>query len=1636
MGRPGRRLLRPGAASGIPGAARAAGSRISCFFLIAALVLATAGQAAAQDCAKVPEDWALNPPGFVNGGKFRLLFVTSGTLAPGSEDDIAYYNEKIRTAANSGHAAIYQRYNDRFSVLASTADVDARDNTGTTGTGVPIYWLGGQKVADDYADFYDGSWDSISARNQRGNSLSDLQNVHVWTGSASDGREFFANGGVSAALGARNVAIGRPWHGSGLNSNGAVYENDNSYPLYGLSDVFCIASRVTLSWTPTEIDEGGAEEIAVTATVNGDTLTEDTAVRISVASGTAIEGTDFAAVADFDLTIAAGATSVSGSFTLAPVDDVLVEDDETVAISGTASGLAVAPDPGQATLAIRDDDTHRIALSWTPTEIDESGGEEVTVTATLIGGARSEDTPVGVSIGPGTATEGTDFAAVADFNLTIAAGATSASGGFTLVPVDDILVEDDETVAISGTAGDLAVAPAAGQAALAIADDDAYRILLSWTPTAVDEGGEEEVTVTATLIGGARSEDTAVRMSVASGTATEGGDFASVADFDLTIAAGATTGSAGFTLAPVDDALVEDDETVSISGAAPGIAVAPSPGQDTLTIRDDDISRVELSWTPAAVDESGEAEIAVTATLIGGARTEDTAVRVSVASGTAIEGVDFAAVADFDLTIAGGATEENGGFTLAPVDDALVEGDETVSIVGTASGFGVAPAAGQAALAIRDDDSHRVELSWSPTAVDEGGGEEVTVTARLIGGVRAEDTAVRITVASGTATEGGDFASVDDFDLTIPAGGATGGAGFTLAPVDDALVEDDETVAIFGAAAGIAVAPSAGQDTLTIKDDDSYRVELSWSPSTVDEGGEAEIAIAAALIGGVRAEDTAIRVSVASSTATEGADFAAVADFDLTIPAGGTTGGADFTLATVDDTLVEDDETVSISGASPGIAVAPSAAQAPLTIADNDRPTLSFSLDPGFFVADAEGMEGPDATLAFVVTLEAARAVATTVDYATGDGTATAGMDYVAASGTLTFAAGEISQTLHVTILDDAYEEPRETMTLTLSNPSAGSRIGDGSATGAILNTDALPHAWSARFGRVVGGQIVKALADRFQQTGTHATVGGAPIGGDAGLSRRPGPGYDAAPGWIADGDRERRTQTATAREVLLGSSFHAAAASDSAGAATYAAWGSVAGGRFDSKTGGVNVDASVLTGFLGFDAAWERATVGAVISHSEGEGGYSLVERMGDDRGTVESAVTGVYPYARLKLSGRLAGWAVVGAGRGKLTFRARGMSAMRTDVRMRMGAVGLDGAVLDGSGPSGIDVTIRSDAMWVRTETGRAIQLAPTESDVLRFRLHRRGFARIRGGRRDADALARTRDSPRRGRRRDRDRHRRRRGAPLRPGSHDAGRVVVQARRPPGFRLRGVGRFRRGAYRAGSIGPGAFAQAHARMGRGRRRRKAIPGPRRCAGARAAKRVRGGVEPGCGNRLRVRARRRAGQGDPLFRPLARPGCRLGVARGGALGAHAGCDAGARGDGGRRARTWRDCQVHRALVRRPARVRPRRDAARAPPDARSDPPRCRAGWRGAGRPRCGRRPAPGWSSRSRTRCRRCRRRSSPRPARRRRSRWRAGRRSCSRRTGSASRIGSTGSGRPGCRGPSGGRGAPSRRRCCRPDCAA
>ena len=134
----------------------------------------------------------------------------------------------------------------------------------------------------------------------------------------------------------------------------------------------------------------------------------------------------------------------------------------------------------------------------------------------------------------------------------------------------------------------------------------------------------------------------------------------------------------------------------------------------------------------------------------------------------------------------------------------------------------------------------------------------------------------------------------------------------------------------------------------------------------------------------------------------------------------------------------------------------------------------------GISVADARVEEDDGAVLVFLVTLSRAAGGTLAVDYATSDGSAHAGVDYTAASGTLTLRAGESSKTIEVGVLDDAHDEGEETLTLTLSNASGG-RLTDGEATGTIENRDPLPRALLARFGRTAAVHVVEHVEERLQ---------------------------------------------------------------------------------------------------------------------------------------------------------------------------------------------------------------------------------------------------------------------------------------------------------------------------------------------------------------------------------------------------------------------------------------------------------------------------------------------------------------------------------------------------------------------------
>ena len=180
----------------------------------------------------VPADWALRPAGVNAGDKFRLLFVTNDKR-DATSTDIADYNSFVQSAAAAGHAAI-RGYSAGFRALASTESVDARDNTATTGTGVPIYWLNSSILADDYSDLYDGGWANESQRTNERGTTTVIDTSVVWTGSTDDGRKSAATGcsGASTALGANGC------NGNGGLGSGVINPSFNGNPLVGaaLSD--------------------------------------------------------------------------------------------------------------------------------------------------------------------------------------------------------------------------------------------------------------------------------------------------------------------------------------------------------------------------------------------------------------------------------------------------------------------------------------------------------------------------------------------------------------------------------------------------------------------------------------------------------------------------------------------------------------------------------------------------------------------------------------------------------------------------------------------------------------------------------------------------------------------------------------------------------------------------------------------------------------------------------------------------------------------------------------------------------------------------------------------------------------------------------------------------------------------------------------------------------------------------------------------------------------------------------------------------------------------------------------------------------------------------------------------------------
>ena len=182
------------------------------------------------------------PTGLSAGDQYRLVFVTSTTTAA-TETGISYYNtfvNDLATTAGLDTIAGTVEGTTTWTAIGSTASVDARVNTSTTGagTGIDIYLLNDTTIATSYTDLWDGSIGNILDRDESG---AEQFNKVVWTGSLpsglKDGSLTLGNSGASSVtMGKTNLATGS-WIDRGIPFDGA-----DAHHLYAISDVLTVAA--------------------------------------------------------------------------------------------------------------------------------------------------------------------------------------------------------------------------------------------------------------------------------------------------------------------------------------------------------------------------------------------------------------------------------------------------------------------------------------------------------------------------------------------------------------------------------------------------------------------------------------------------------------------------------------------------------------------------------------------------------------------------------------------------------------------------------------------------------------------------------------------------------------------------------------------------------------------------------------------------------------------------------------------------------------------------------------------------------------------------------------------------------------------------------------------------------------------------------------------------------------------------------------------------------------------------------------------------------------------------------------------------------------------------------------------------
>ncbi|BCY14071.1 Calx-beta domain-containing protein [Actinoplanes sp. L3-i22] len=771
--------------------------------------------------------------------------------------------------------------------------------------------------------------------------------------------------------------------------------------------------------TPVTVGESDPAAV-VTATLSHFSA-KSIMIPYSTADGSATAGEDYTAEPAGALAIAPGVSSGTVSVPILP--DALDETSpETFTVVGGVPTNATEGTPTTATVNITDDDSPPVvSVEAAP---DAAEGDTLHFVVSLDAPSKLPVT-VRADTSGGTASPGTDYAAVTNQTLTIPAGQQNAM--IDVPTVADAFVEGQETVGVtlsSPVNATLGTASVTGKIV-----DNAITLTPVGTLAEGNSGTHvQQYDVNLTV---APQAPVSVGYTVVGDSATDGKDLDNTSG-TLTFGVGEKHKTIDVTIHG-DNVYEPGDETFDIALTNPGGAPISGFGTTPVTIPDDDTEPTLVSVSSISRPE-GNGTATFVATL-SNPSSQTVTVDVAATPGTATTGGVTPGSDDYTRASATLTFPAESIALDIPVTinaDTVFETDESATISATPNA-GVLGSTVDGTLTLQNDDQ-APSVTLAPPAATEGDGP-VTVTATVTGSAQAS---INWTAdLTGGTAQGADFdSSSATLSGTLLPGVSSIALG-TIAVVDDDIDEDDQTVKI-NVTLGSQAAVSGN---LTIHDD-----PLNTPPAITMSAAQSVAENAASPL------DIPVTLDWTGSTATKSeksitvqygtAPGTALAPGDYTTTGGTLTFGAlgnpeNIPVPLVDDSAYELSEhfDVNLSNATNATIAVPTDV---VTINDNDPA-------PGFTVS-SPGAVAEGGSLTYTVTL-AAPAVADIHFTASMAGVTADVADYTLANSTFTIPAGETTATVVVQTTPDVLYEGDETATLSIAR--AG---GENNATGAQVD--------------------------------------------------------------------------------------------------------------------------------------------------------------------------------------------------------------------------------------------------------------------------------------------------------------------------------------------------------------------------------------------------------------------------------------------------------------------------------------------------------------------------------------------------------------------------------------------------------